>query len=105
MVESQLDKNSNIYFISQWIKKNADWTVEFLTEQYYSNTVDVFNSYDTRTQSAKLAQSKKLIRETLTPQELKYLYIEPSLFDTSKFGIFFLSFILWFLYFYVWIFL
>ena len=57
------------------MKTNAGSAVELVTIRFYTNVVTIFNSFNEQTQSAKLAQSKQLICDTLTPQVL-YIFIE-----------------------------
>ena len=76
-IANKLDKNSNIYFTSELIKKLADESEELITMTYYNSVVELYDSFDPITKRAKFEESKKFINDTLTPQELEYLNIDP----------------------------
>ena len=90
MVAKRLDEPANIYFIGECISSES----KFITGDFYEDTIASFHSFDPQTQSQKLSQSKQLIRDTLSTQELQYLSINDSLFEQSKFYTFLLSCIL-----------
>ena len=57
-----------------------------VTIRFYTNVVTIFNSFNEQTQSAKLAQSKQLICDTLTPQVL-YIFIELYFVSLVAYGV------------------
>ena len=89
-IEKRQDEPANIYFIGELITNKPD----YLTCDLYETTIESFHSFEPQTQSQKLSQSKQLIRDTLSTQELQYLSINDSLFEQSKFYTFLLSCIL-----------
>ena len=76
-----VDTPANIYFIGELITNKP----HYLTCDLYETTIELFENFDEQTRSDKLSQSKQLICDTLTRQELEYLKISESLFAPSKF--------------------